>query len=64
MLDDMAIRCEECQIDEFTAIKERWGLWSDDCGELLPYCRKCARREFAPANVTTADAEGGEQRGK
>jgi hypothetical protein len=20
--------------DEFTAIKERWGYWSDGCGEL------------------------------
>jgi hypothetical protein len=44
------IRCEECNraIDEFTAIKERWGFWSDGCGELLPFCPECARREFAP----------------
>jgi hypothetical protein len=44
-----AIRCEQCgrEVDEFTAIKERWGYWSDGCGELLAYCPECARREFA-----------------
>jgi hypothetical protein len=44
------IRCSEChrEVDEFTAIKERWGYWSDGCGELLPFCPECARREFAP----------------
>jgi hypothetical protein len=44
-----AIRCEECQreVDEFTAISERWGYWSDGCGELLPFCPECSRRKFA-----------------
>ncbi len=44
------IRCEGCGrvVDEFTAIAERWGYWSDGCGELLPFCPECARREFAP----------------
>ena len=41
------IRCEECGrvVDEFTAIAERWGYWSDGFGELLPFCAKCAERE-------------------
>jgi NAD-dependent SIR2 family protein deacetylase len=43
------IRCSEChrEVEESTAIKERWGFWSDGCGELLPYCPECALREFA-----------------
>ncbi len=43
-------RPEECgrEVDEFTAIAEWWGYWSDGCGELLPFCPECARREFAP----------------
>lgn len=50
------VRCEGCRraVDEFTAIAERWGYWSDGCGELLPFCPDCARREFAP----DADASG------
>ncbi len=42
--------CSEChrEVDEFTAISERWGYWSDGCGELLLFCPDCARREFAP----------------
>ncbi len=49
MLIDDAIRCSECQreVDEFTAIAERWGFWSDGCGELLSFCPECSRREFA-----------------
>jgi hypothetical protein len=37
VLDATAIRCEQCgrEVDEFTAIKEQWGYWSDGCGELL-----------------------------
>ena len=31
----------------FTAIAERWGFWSDGCGELLPFCPECVRRAFA-----------------
>jgi hypothetical protein len=44
------MRCEEChrETDEFTAMAERWGYWSDGRGELLPFCPECARREFAP----------------
>ena len=44
-----AIRCSEChrEVDEFLAIAERWGYWSDGCGELLPFCPECATREFA-----------------
>jgi hypothetical protein len=44
------LQCSECQreVDEFTAIKERWGFWSDGCGKLLPFCPECARREFSP----------------
>ncbi len=46
---DDSIRCSEChrEVDEFTAIKESWGYWSDGCGDLLPFCPKCAQREFA-----------------
>ena len=43
------IRCSEHRhsVDEFTAMAERWGFWSDGC-ELLPFCPDCATREFAP----------------
>ena len=43
------LRCAECarEVDEFTAIAEKWGFWSDGCGELLPFCPECARREFS-----------------
>jgi hypothetical protein len=34
-------------VNEFTAISERWGYWSDGCGELLPFCPECSGREFA-----------------
>jgi hypothetical protein len=49
-VDDMAIRCTEChrEVDEFTAIKERWGYWSDG-HELLPYCPTCSQGEFGGA---------------
>jgi hypothetical protein len=44
------IRCAECDraVDEFTAIAEKWGYWSDGVGGLVPFCPECARREFAP----------------
>jgi len=44
------IRCSECRrsVDEFTAMAERWGFWSDGCGELLRFCPDCATREFPP----------------
>jgi hypothetical protein len=47
--DQPANRYTECHrdVDEFTAIAERWGYWSDACGEILPFCPECARREFA-----------------
>jgi len=40
MEDKMNIRCTECDhaVDEFAAIAERWGYWSDGTGELLPLC--------------------------
>jgi hypothetical protein len=49
-MDDGTIRCSECDrsVDEFTAIAERSGYWSDGCGELLPFCPQCAEREFTP----------------
>jgi hypothetical protein len=34
-------------VDEFTALAERWSYWSDGCGELLPFCPERARGEFA-----------------
>ena len=58
---DGLIRCTEChrEVDEFTAIKERWGYWSDGCGELLPFCPECAKREFAlDAPPSTESARG------
>jgi hypothetical protein len=47
--DESAIRCAECsrEVDEFTAIAEKWGYWSDGVGELVPFCPECARRAFA-----------------
>jgi hypothetical protein len=50
VLDVGAIRCSERrrELDEFTAIHERWGYRSDGYGEFLPFCPECARREFAP----------------
>ena len=44
------IRCSECRrsVDEFTAMAEWWGFWSDGCGELLPFCPDYSTREFAP----------------
>lgn len=46
---DPSVRCSECkrEVDEFTAISERLGYWSDGCGDLLVFCPECARREFA-----------------
>jgi predicted RNA-binding Zn-ribbon protein involved in translation (DUF1610 family) len=46
----LAVRCRECrrQVDEFTAIAERWVYWSDGSGELLPFCPECGAREFGP----------------
>ena len=51
------IRCAECgrEVDEFTAIAEKWGYWSDGVGELVPFCPECARRESAP-NARTGTA--------
>ena len=55
--------CSECgrQVDEATEIAERWGYWSDGCGDLLPYCLTCAAREFgpdAPANALSHLVDG------
>jgi hypothetical protein len=40
VLDQAAIRCAECgrEVDEFTAIAEKWGYWSDGVGELVSFC--------------------------
>jgi hypothetical protein len=42
---DEGIRCTECkrEIDELTAIAERWPFWSDG-RHLLPYCPTCSKR--------------------
>jgi hypothetical protein len=42
------IRCAECgpEVDEFTAIAEKWRYWSDGTGELVPFCPECAGAEF------------------
>jgi hypothetical protein len=47
-VEEGSIRCSECrrEVDEFTAIMERWRFWSDGCGELLPFCPECDEREF------------------
>jgi hypothetical protein len=61
-VDDGSIRCTECgrAVDEFTAIAEHWGFWSDGCGELLPYCPECAdgdvTQEFVFRVVRIEDA--------
>jgi len=49
-IDDLAIRCTECrdEVDEFTSMAKGWIYYSDGTS-LLPYCRECARREFASA---------------
>jgi hypothetical protein len=50
VIEDGVTRCSECHREgyEFAAIKERWSYCSDGCGELLPFCPECSRREFAP----------------
>jgi hypothetical protein len=47
-MDDAGIRCTECrqEVDEFTAMAEKWRYWSNG-SSLLAYCPECARREFA-----------------
>lgn len=43
------IRCEACGcvVDELTTVAKRRGYLSDGCGELMPFCSECIRREFA-----------------
>ena len=55
----------ECgrEVDEFTAIAEKWGYRSDGTGELLPFCLECARREFAPLSRASDGLEHARQRG-
>jgi len=60
---DDAVRCPECrrEVDEFTAIAERWGYWSDGCGDPLAVCPECSKREFAsdaPASAASPRARG------
>jgi hypothetical protein len=35
---EKSISCAECgrEVDEFTAIAEKWGYWSDGFGEFVP----------------------------
>jgi len=33
---------------------DEWGYWSDGCGNLLPFCPECAKREFVAAVETEA----------
>jgi hypothetical protein len=44
------MRCAECGCavaeDEGQAV--RWGYWSDDVGDVYPFCAICAEREFRP----------------
>jgi hypothetical protein len=53
-------RYAECdrEVDEFTAIAEKWGYWSDGIGDLPPLCPECARREFAPNAPSRAGSDG------
>ena len=45
--------CAECRrdVDEFTAIAEKWGYWSDGVGELVPFCPECAHASSRPTLV-------------
>jgi hypothetical protein len=63
MLLDDSIHCTECHrdVDEFTAIKERWTFWSDG-RDLLPYCPDCSEREFAPDARASLSRSGDEPR--
>ena len=53
-----SVRCAECdrEVDEFSAIAEKWGYWSDGFGELVPFCPECAKREFAPDSPRSSRA--------
>jgi hypothetical protein len=52
---DMSVRCRESRrtVAELVAISERWGFWSDGCGALLPFCPRCAEREFGRHEAQT-----------
>ncbi len=43
------LTCSNCPatILEADAKAAGWRFWSDGAGELLPFCQKCAVREFA-----------------
>jgi hypothetical protein len=59
-LGDGLIRCSECrrEVDEFVAIKERWGYWLDG-RDLLPYCPACSEREFGGDGAGAARSSSG-----
>lgn len=68
VLDDDAtetgrIRCAECcrEADELLTIKDQWTWWSDGCGELLPFCPECAKREFGHAPIRTPATRADDQ---
>jgi len=64
VLDQAAVRCAECdrEVDEFIAIAEKWGYWSDGVGELVPFSPDCARREFASEARASGSPPQGEGR--
>ena len=42
------VRCTKCglEADQRFTIAESWTWWSDGLGDLLPFCPRCAEREF------------------
>ncbi len=46
------------EVNELNAITERWGYWSDGCGELLPFCPECVRPSSRPTLAVPVKAEG------
>jgi hypothetical protein len=42
------VKCVECgcTLDEDEAQAVRWGYWSNELGDLYPFCEPCAKREF------------------
>ena len=62
-LEQGGIRCGQCRrdVDEFTAIAEKWGYWSD--GVLVAFCPDCSRREFSPDARASGSSSAGPARG-
>jgi hypothetical protein len=53
--DPGVVQCAKCgrDADELATIAERWTWWSDGCGELVPFCPRCAEREFGNQSRST-----------